>query len=99
MNLNDPKHPWARLTAAARTVKDERDSTAPYGFATRMAALAFVAGRSSSLVERFALRALGVACLLALLSVVANYSALTRTATPEEDLADEGPISLLVTID
>jgi len=65
-----------------------------------VSALAFVSARSSSLVERFALRALGVACLLALLSVVANYSALTRTAAPsEEEIVDEGPLSLLVTID
>lgn len=73
-NLNHPQHPWARLTRAARAVRDERDATAPYGFATRVAALALAPERAlSSLFERFALRALGVACLLALGSVALNY--------------------------
>ena len=100
MNLNDPKHPWSRLVAAARTVKDDRDTTAPYGFSTRVTALAFASARTSSLVERFALRALGVACVLALLSVAVNYSALNRTAAAaDEEMVDEGPLSLLVTID
>ena len=101
MNLNDPKHPWTRLVAAARTVKDDRDAVAPYGFATRVSALAFASGRTSSLVERFALRALGVACLLALLSVAVNYSTLapSRSVLPEEELVEDGPLSLLVTID
>ncbi len=30
MNFNDPQHPWARLTAAARTVKDDRDGVARF---------------------------------------------------------------------
>lgn len=77
-NLNDPRHPWMRLTASARTVRDERDASAPYGFATRMAALAFAEERKvASLFERFALRAVGIACLLALGSLALNYGALT----------------------
>lgn len=77
-NLNDPRHPWARLTSASRTVRDERDVTAPYGFATRVAALAFAQEeRMASLFDRFALRALGVSCLLALGSVALNYDSLT----------------------
>ncbi len=63
MNLNDPKHPWTRLVAAARTVKDDRDAAAPYGFSTRVAALAFAQEpAAASLLDRFALRAVGVAC-------------------------------------
>jgi hypothetical protein len=101
MNLNDPKHPWTRLVVAARTVKDDRDVGAPYGFATRVSALAFASGYPASVVERFALRALGVAFLLALLSVAVNYSALTpsHSVLSEEELVEEGPLSLLVTID
>src|SRR5262245_12210028 len=77
-NINDPRHPWSRLTAAARTVRDERDESAPYGFATRIAALALSNERRvASLFERFALRAVGVATLLALFSVVLNYQALS----------------------
>ena len=77
-NLNDPRHPWMRLTAAARQVRDDRDSSAPYGFATRIAALALAQERRvASLFERFALRAVGVASLLALFSVVLNYQVLS----------------------
>ena len=79
--LHEPRHPWSRLTAAARTVQDDADATAPFGFATRVAALAFAQeGRVASLVERFALRAVGVATLLALFSVVLNYQALAPVA-------------------
>src|ERR1044071_6755520 len=86
-NLNDPRHPWARLTAAARTVRNEQDTVAPYGFSTRVAALAFVQeAKMASLFDRFALRALGVACLLALFSFAANYQALTSSSvTPGVD--------------
>jgi hypothetical protein len=77
-HLNDPSQPWSRLTAAARRVRDERDEAAPYGFATRVAALAFLPERPlASLFERFALRAVGVASLLALFSIVLNYQALS----------------------
>ena len=89
MNSNDPKHPWSRLAAAARRSPDDRDTAAPYGFATRVAALAFAQERKvASLFERFALRAVGVSCLLALLSVAVNYSALTSVAgtTAEEEI-------------
>ena len=85
-NLNDPRHPWARLTAAARTVRDDRDASAPYGFATRMAALALAQeSRVLSLLERFSFRAVGVAALLALGSVALNYSALTGSTFAQAD--------------
>ena len=103
-NFNDPRHPWARLTAAAREVKDERDSSAPYGFATRVVALAFAQERSvSSLVERFAFRAVGVASLLALFSIVLNYPALTTssgiTGTSSPTSAPQVDIGELVAVD
>ena len=80
-NFNDSRNPWARLTAAARTVRDDRDETAPYGFATRIAALALAQeDKVASLFDRFALRALGVACLLALFSVALNYETLNSPA-------------------
>ena len=80
-NFNDPRNPWSRLTAAARTVRDDRDTTAPYGFTTRIAALAFAhEEKIASLFDRFALRALGVSCLLALFSVALNYESLSAPA-------------------
>jgi len=93
MNPNDPHHPWARLVTAARSASDGRDAAAPYGFATRIAALAFSRERKArSLFERFALRAVGVSCLLALVSVAANYTMLTggRTTTVAVDDNENG---------
>jgi hypothetical protein len=75
----DPRHPWARLVQAARKHRDDRDASAPLGFATRVVALALAQERSlASLFDRFALRALGVACLLALGSLALNYRELSR---------------------
>ena len=75
--LNDPRHPWAGLTTAARTVGDDRETSAPFGFATRVVALALGQDRNvASLFDLLALRALAVACLLAVLSVAMNYSEL-----------------------
>jgi hypothetical protein len=85
MNPNNPRHPWSRLVAAARRAPDERDTAAPYGFATRVAALAFAQERSPvSLWERFSLRALAVACLLTGLTVATNYSAVTKLFVENE---------------
>jgi hypothetical protein len=78
MKLNEPRHPWSRLTAAARTVQEAREDSAPFGFATRVAALACSQERVvTSLVERFALRAVAFSALIALLSVALNYGDLT----------------------
>ena len=74
-----PRDPWTRLTAAASTWRDERDASAPYAFATRVAALAMnQEQKMASLFDLFALRALGVACLLAIVSVAFNYSEISR---------------------
>lgn len=77
--IHHPRHAWNRLTAAARTVSDDRDRSAPFGFATRVAALAL--GRESrgvSLFDVFALKALGIACLLAACSVALNFGEISR---------------------
>ncbi len=78
---------WQKLVAAARHVRDERDTAAPYGFATRVAALAMTAGRPATgvaLIDRLAWRALGVSALLAMISVASSYTSLM--ASPDEDL-------------
>ena len=78
MNPFDPRHPWSRLVAAARRARLERDASAPYGFATRVAAQAWADdARGASLLERFAFRAVGLAALLAVGSVALNYSAIS----------------------
>ncbi len=103
MNLNDPKHAWSRLTTAARTVTDNRNTAAPYGFVTRVTALARAQERPAvSLVERFAFRAVGIACLLALLSVAVNYSAITNRpvvkSAAEDEMPIEDPVALLLDV-
>ena len=101
MNPTDPHSPWARLASGARRAPaDSRDSSAPFGFSTRMAALAFAVERPvASLFERFSLRALGFASLMALASVAANYSVLT-TSTPEDELSltGEDPVAVLLAV-
>src|SRR5688572_32370145 len=80
-NFNDPRNPWTRLTTAARNAREDCDAAAPYGFATRVVALAFAQERRvASLFERFAFKAVGVASLLALFSVALNYPTLSTTA-------------------
>lgn len=88
--MNPPDQKWPRLVAAARPAPDTRDTAAPYGFATRVAALAMAQQRSAaSLLERFSLRALGLAGLLALLCVAANISTVTNLFREEASLADD----------
>ena len=83
MNQPKPHDPWSRLTAAARSHDDDRATSAPYGFSTRVAALAFALERRSvSLMDRFALRALGVASLVAAFSVVLNYREIIALGDP-----------------
>ena len=85
MNPPDPR--WQRLAAAARQVRDGRDTAAPAGFATRVAAHAFATEEQpfSALFARFSWRALGFAALLALVSVAANYSAVSAYFSNSDD--------------
>lgn len=95
------KDPWQRLVAAARQPSSSNDEHAPFGFATRVAALADAAPRiRSSLFERFALRAVGVAALLALGSVAFNLNTTPtpRAANPDStaEVVGEDALSVLV---
>ena len=83
MNTPTPHDPWSRLVRAARQAPDDRDTSAPYGFSTRVAALAFAVERHSvSVLDRMAWRALGVAGLVALFSVMLNYGELSALNAP-----------------
>ena len=86
---------WQKLVLASRQVLDERDASAPYGFATRVASLAMAGERHplASLFDRFSWRALGVAGILAATSIAANYSLFG----PGEDdvLSDETTVAAL----
>ncbi|HVU33247.1 MAG TPA: hypothetical protein VHE61_07420 [Opitutaceae bacterium] len=99
MKPNAPRDPWPTLAAAARQATDSRDDSAPYGFSTRVVAAAFAQPRrGGSLVERFAFRAVGVACLLAIASAAYNYhySASTKTPVAEEQATTDDPLSVLL---
>lgn len=99
MNPTDPRHPWQRLTAAARTVPADRDSAAPYGFSTRLAARAFAGEFAPSLFTRFSLRALGLACLLMLGTVATSYSSVVKIFSEEESAVwSEDPVAELVEV-
>ncbi len=74
--MNSCKSPWLRLVATARMVPaDTREAVAPHGFATRVVALAFATSEFSmmSLFARLSWRALAVAAVVMLVSVVANF--------------------------
>ena len=99
MNPFDSKHPWTRLVAAARLTPDDRSTEAPYGFATRVVALALAPERElRSMWERLSLRALGVACLLAVASVAANYSAFTNAIAEEEGATADDPVTEMISL-
>ena len=97
--MTPPEHEqsWARRTAGARRAPRGPDAAAPFGFSTRVAALAFAAeGPMRSLLERFSLRAVGVASLLAVASVVVSYPVLTAHPADDELIALEDPVAMLL---
>jgi hypothetical protein len=90
MNLHHPsRQPWPSLVAAARRAPAAAaaDESAPYGFATRVAALALAAERPLPALfsRRLWLRALGASCLIAVAAVVLNLSAITTALADEPE--------------
>ena len=92
--MSENNTPWNKLVAAARTAPVDGDVSAPYGFATRIAALALSEERRhASLFARYSLRAVGFAGLLALVSVAANYSAIVSMFQSEPAMATADPVA------
>jgi hypothetical protein len=85
--MNPPDSRWQRLVAAARHVRDERDTAAPAGLATRVVAHACAAAEPpfAALLARFSWRALGCAALLALASLAANYTVIFGSSSSPDD--------------
>jgi hypothetical protein len=96
--MNKYDQAWRRLAAAARRATADRDESAPYGFSTRVAALAFAGeGQAQSAFARLALRAAVVACLLAVVSVAVNYSAIAGAFGNEPAVAaSDDPVGEVV---
>ena len=98
MNSNDPRQVWPRLTALARRAPaDTREVSAPMGFATRVAALAFEESerRVASLFELLAPRALWVAAALVIASVLVNYSSFGLSASSDDFESVGDPVAML----
>lgn len=93
---------WLRLVAAARRAPaDSRDTSAPYGFSARVAALAMATPLErplSALFERLSLRAIGVAGLLAAVSVAANLPPVLRMLE-EDAIAVQDPVVEVLAFD
>lgn len=103
MNAPESRQSWSRLVSAARQAHDARDEAAPFGFSTRVAALAMSAKRAPLFaIDRLALRALGIACLLAVGSVVINYTQLRAPAqaqvVDDQQPASEDAMSVLLDV-
>lgn len=97
--MNDNDKAWQRLVAAARRAPADADESAPFGFSTRVAALAFDARPEAvSPFGRLALRAAGIACLLAAVAVCVNFTAIKGAFTDEPAPADDDPVAEVVNL-
>jgi hypothetical protein len=81
---------WQRLVVAAREAPYTGDEAAPFGFSTRIAALAMAAERPTmrAMVNRLSWRALGVALMLMIFSIAANYSSVSLAGDNDQDPLD-----------
>lgn len=92
--MKTPNLAWQRLVVAARQVPLSGESAAPYGFSTRIAALAFAVVERPTLLSslnRFSWRALGFSLVLMVLSIITNYNSVSVAAenrTADHDLVD-----------
>ncbi|CAM2972801.1 hypothetical protein [Rariglobus hedericola] len=87
---------WNRLVTAARLAPaDQRDETAPHGFATRVSALAMSAGEPTfaTLFARFSLRSLGVCGLLMVLGVTLNLSSVVNAFESDSSVTLNDPVA------
>jgi hypothetical protein len=89
---------WQRLLAAARRAPPAGDESAPFGFSTRVAALAFERRQAPAWdFARMSLRAAAVAGLLAVAAVAANFSAIRGALDDDSAVATgDDPIAEVV---
>ncbi len=94
--MNTSPSPWTRLVAAARLAPDDhRSEAAPFGFATRVAALglAGIEPTFSALFARFSLRSLGVCGLLMVLGVTLNLGSVLNAFEADASLTLNDPVA------
>ncbi|MFT3780400.1 MAG: hypothetical protein QM790_00190 [Nibricoccus sp.] len=90
---------WQRLVTAARQAPVTTNEAAPYGFATRVAALAMAAERPTLLssINRFSWRALALSLMVMAVSIATNYSSISTNSDTEQD-ASLDPVEEYLTI-
>lgn len=84
--MNNSLSPWSRIVAGARLAPaDTRDASAPHGFATRVAALAFaqVEPTFAVLFARFSWRALAVCGLIMTIGIATSFTPVVRAFETE----------------
>ena len=89
--MNNFESRWQRLVTAARQAPGAGDATAPYGFATRVAARALGGRERPGLLAvfgRFSVRALWAAGVLMLVSMAVNYIGFADSEDDEQRLLD-----------
>jgi len=81
---------WQRLVTAARHEPDRGDDAAPFGFSTRVAAVGMAVELPTmrAMMNRLSWRALGVALMLMIFSIAANYSSFSITGDNDQDTFD-----------
>ncbi len=95
--MNPSEKSWQRLVALARRAPGASDESAPFGFSTRVAALAFERREPApSMFARLSLKAAAVACALAIAAVAINYSAITSNFGA--DPAADDPVDEVVSV-
>lgn len=98
--MNNNTQAWQRLVTAARQVRDDRDTAAPLGFSSRVAALAMSRRGESvgALFEQFSWRALAAAVLLAVGGAATNYAMAPDSAAVDEPPLDENEVIVVFDI-
>jgi len=98
--MNHNNQAWQRLVTAARQVRDDRDTAAPLGFSSRVAALAMERRSEGvgALLERFSWRALAAAVLLAVGGAATNYAMAPDAASVDEPPMDENEVIVVFDI-
>jgi hypothetical protein len=90
---------WSRLVRAARPASEARPEEAPFGFATRVAALGLAArAEAPALVEAFALRAVALAGFAAVLAVLLNLGEVVAFGNGDDLVAFSDSVSVVLAL-
>jgi hypothetical protein len=96
MKPHSPESAWRRLAAAAAKAPDSLETSAPFGFASRVVARAFERQQPSfsTVLDRLSWRALAVSCVLTAICIASSYSSWASLA--EEESVPQDPVSEII---